>query len=45
MRKLCASTLFEILPPDVADMVNKKLESDQNTSHDFLTVVGLVSYL
>jgi len=44
MRKLAAKTLMEILPPDVAERVNRKLEEDPNTSHDFVTLVGLVSY-
>jgi len=35
---------MEILPPDVAERVNRKLEEDPNTSHDFVTLVGLVSY-
>lgn len=44
MRKLAAKTLMEILPPDVAERVNRKLEEDSTTSHDFVTLVGLVSY-
>merc|ERR1712080_444141 len=43
MRKLAATTLLEILPPDIAANVNKKLEEGTG-GHDFLTVVGLVSY-
>jgi hypothetical protein len=43
MRKLAATTLLEILPPDIAANVNKKLEEGTG-AHDFLTVVGLVSY-
>ena len=45
MKKLCASTLSEILPQDIADKVNKKLEEDPNTSHDFISLIGMVSYL
>ena len=44
MKKLCASTLSEILPQDIAEKVNKKLEEDPNTSHDFISLVGMVSY-
>ncbi|XP_023349377.1 paladin [Eurytemora carolleeae] len=44
MRKLAAKTLMEILPPDIAERVNRKLDEDPNTSHDFVTLVGLVSY-
>merc|ERR1711997_120466 len=43
MRKLAATTLLEILPPDIAANVNKKLD-EQQTSPDFVTLVGLVSY-
>ena len=44
MKKLCASTLMEILPEDVANKVNKKLEADPNRSHDFMSIIGMVSY-
>jgi len=44
MRRLAATTLMEILPPDIADRVNKKMEEDPSSSHDFLSLVGLVSY-
>jgi len=44
MRKLAATTLMEILPHDVATKVTKKLEDDPNITHDFLSIVGLVSY-
>jgi len=44
MRRLAATTLLDILPPDIADRVNKKMEEDPAGSHDFLTLVGLVSY-
>ena len=43
MRRLAATTLMEILPPDIADRVNRKMEEDPG-SHDFLSLVGLVSY-
>merc|ERR1711971_534661 len=45
MKKLCASTLSEILPPEVSAVINKKMEEDpSNSSHDFLTLVGMLSY-
>merc|ERR1739844_695706 len=44
MRRLATTTLLDILPPDIADRVNKKMEEDPDGSHDFLTLVGLVSY-
>ena len=45
MKKQCASTLSEILPPEVAAVINKKMEEDpSNSSHDFLTLVGMLSY-
>merc|ERR1711994_1229729 len=43
MRKLAAKTLLEILPPDIATNVQKKLD-EQSSSPDFLTLIGLVSY-
>ena len=45
MRRLAATTLMEILPPHIAERVNKKMEEDpSNSSHDFLTLVGMLSY-
>jgi len=44
MKRLAATTLMDILPPDIADRVNKKMEEDPSNTHDFLTLVGLVSY-
>jgi len=44
MRRLAATTLMEILPPHIAERVNKKMEEDPSGSHDFLSLVGLVSY-
>ena len=44
MRRLAATTLMEILPPDIAERVNKKMEEDPSNSHDFLSLVGMVSY-
>ena len=44
MKRLAATTLLDILPPDIAERVNRKMEEDPNGSHDFITLVGLVSY-
>ena len=44
MKKLAATTLMEILPPEVAARVTRKLDDDPNITHDFLTIIGLVSY-
>ena len=44
MRKLAASTLMEILPEDLFIKINKKIDEDPKGSHDFLTIIGMVSY-
>merc|ERR1711972_625299 len=44
MRRLAATTLMDILPPEIAERVNKKMEEDPNSTHDFLSLVGLVSH-
>jgi len=44
MKRLAATTLMDILPPDISDRVNRKMEEDPGQTHDFLTLVGLVSY-
>ena len=44
MKKLAASTLMEILPADLAEKVNKKLDGDPSTSHDFVTIIGMVAH-
>merc|ERR1711892_1316138 len=44
MKKLAATTLMDILPPDLSDKITKKIDEDPNCSHDFLTIVGMVSY-
>jgi len=44
MRRLAATTLMEILPPKIAERVNKKMEEDPTSTHDFLSLVGMVSY-
>eukprot|EP00091_Calanus_sinicus_P001019 TRINITY_DN1097_c0_g1_i11.p2 TRINITY_DN1097_c0_g1~~TRINITY_DN1097_c0_g1_i11.p2 ORF type:complete len:157 (-),score=64.72 TRINITY_DN1097_c0_g1_i11:70-540(-) len=44
MKKLAATTLMDILPQELADKITKKIDEDPNCSHDFLTIVGMVSY-
>lgn len=44
MKKLAASTLLEILPTDIAENVTKRLEEQPSTSHDFVTIMGLVAH-
>jgi len=44
MKKLAATTLMEILPEEMQNMIMKKLDEDPTMTHDFLTIVGLVSY-
>ena len=43
MRKLAAKTLMEILPSDINVDIQKKLD-EVGASHDFVTLIGLVSY-
>merc|ERR1712179_147959 len=43
MRKLAASTLMEILPEELFRKVNEKIDEDPKGSHDFLTIIGLIS--
>jgi len=43
MRKLAAKTLMEILPSDIGQEIQKKLD-EHSSSPDFLTLIGLVSY-
>merc|ERR1712240_488461 len=43
MRKLAAKTLMEILPPEIEQMVQKKLD-ERNSSADFLSIVGMITY-
>ena len=43
MRKLATTTLMEIISPDMAEKINKKIEEDKTVSHDFLTIVGMIS--
>merc|ERR1712088_707932 len=44
MKKLAATTLMEILPEEMQNMIMKKLDEDPSMTHDFLTIIGLVSY-
>merc|ERR1712212_1449551 len=41
MRRLAATTLMEILPPDIAERVNKKMEEDPSSSHEPIKVYGV----
>ena len=43
MRKLAAKTLMEILPTDIGQEIQKKLD-EHTASPDFITLIGLVSY-
>jgi len=43
MRKLAAKTLMEILPSDIGQEIQKKLD-EHMASPDFITLIGLVSY-
>ena len=43
MRKLAAKTLMEILPSDIGQDIQKKLD-EHAASPDFVTLIGLVSY-
>merc|ERR1712142_659903 len=44
MKKLAATTLMDILPQELSEKITKKIDEDPNCSHDFLTIVGMVSY-
>ena len=44
MKKLAASTLLEILPSDIGEKIARKLEEQPSTSHDFVTIIGLVAH-
>jgi len=44
MKKLTFTTLMEILPPDLADKINKKISETPDVRPDFVSVIGLVSY-
>ena len=45
MRKLTFTTLMEILPPELSDKINKKISETPEMRPDFLSIIGLVSYL
>jgi len=45
MRKLTFTTLMEILPPELSDKINKKMSETPDMRPDFLSIIGLVSYL
>lgn len=44
MKKLAATTLMEILPQEMQNSITKRLDEDPTMTHDFLTIIGLVSY-
>ena len=45
MRKLTFTTLMEILPPELSDKINKKISETPEMRPDFISVIGMVSYL
>merc|ERR1712241_1436296 len=45
MKKLTFTTLMEILPPELSDKVNKKIAETPDNRPDFLSIIGMVSYL
>lgn len=45
MRKLTFTTLMEILPPELSDKINKKISETPEMRPDFLSIIGMVSYL
>lgn len=45
MRKLTFTTLMEILPPEMSDKINKKISETPEMRPDFLSIIGMVSYL
>ena len=44
MKKLTFTTLMEILPPDMADKINKKVGERPDMRPDFVSIIGMVSY-
>ena len=36
---------MEILPPELSDKVNKKIAETPDNRPDFLSIIGMVSYL
>jgi len=45
MRKLTFTTLMEILPPELSDKITQKMSETPDMRPDFLSIIGLVSYL
>merc|ERR1712110_852476 len=45
MRKLTFTTLMEILPTELSEKINKKIAETPDTRPDFVSVIGMVSYL
>ena len=45
MKKLTFTTLMEILPPELSERVNKKISETPDLRPDFLSIIGMVSYL
>lgn len=43
MKKLAANTMMDILPKELAEKITKEIDEDPSCSHDFLTIVGLVT--
>jgi len=44
MKKLTFTTLMEILPPEMAEKVNKKIGERPDMRPDFVSIIGMVSY-
>jgi len=44
MKKLTLTTLMEILPPEIADKINKKVGENPDMRPDFVSIIGMVSY-
>merc|ERR1712029_953556 len=45
MRKLTFTTLMEILPPELSDKITQKISETPEMRPDFLSIIGMVSYL
>jgi len=44
MKKLTFTTLMEILPPEMAENINKKIGEHPDIRPDFVSIIGMVSY-
>merc|ERR1712183_552346 len=44
MKKLTFTTLMEILPPEMAENINKKIGEHPDIRPDFMSIIGMVSY-